>query len=144
MKILLILLFPLCCFSQGKWYKITKNDWLVMSMEVGAGYSQGWREQTLYHPHQLFEQFPNLNRKFWDCRWSWTNGDAYKWDANHVLKGTTSMFHLAAASIKFCDIKSYRKKDLWKKIIFDMAKYYTSYQIGFALSYNLTHHNKLF
>ncbi len=142
---ILLILLPLFSFSQDKeWYSFSKNDIAVMSCEVAAGYLQGFREEVLYHPHALFEKFPNLNRKFWDARWSWTNGDAYKWDANHVLKGGVTFMHVAAASVKMCDIKNYRKKDIWKKILFDMAKYYISYQVGFALSYNITHGNKFY
>lgn len=144
MRVLLALLLCTGSAYSQKWYSVSKNDLWVMGMEVGAGYSQGWREEVLYHPHQLFKHFPNLNRKFWDARWSWTNGDAYKWDANHVLKGTTTAFHLAALVIKVGDIKAYKRKDRWKKILFDAAKYYLSYQAGFALSYNLTHGNKVF
>jgi hypothetical protein len=143
MKTLIFLILPLFGMAQSKWYSVSKNDILVMSCEVGAGYSQGWREEVLYHPHSLFEHYPNLNRKFWDARWSWQNGDAYKWDANHVLKGTTNAFHLAAVVVKASDLKSYKRKDLWKKLLFDVVKYYSSYQLGFFLSYNITHKNKL-
>jgi hypothetical protein len=145
MKTLITLLLLTSLTTQGqKWFTVSKNDLWVMGLEVGAGYSQGWREEVLYHPHQLFNRFPDLNRKFWDARWSWQNGDAYKWDANHVLKGTTNAFHLAAICVKVGDLKSYPKKDRWKKVLFDAAKYYLSYQLGFALSYNLTHSNKIF
>jgi hypothetical protein len=127
--------------AQKKWYSITKNDIAIMSLEIGAGYAQGWREEVLYHPNALFRRFPNLNRNFWDNRISWQRNTIL--DANHVLKATTTTMRLTAICIKIGGWKDLKKQDRWKKILFDIVKYYASYQLGFFLSYNLTHNNQL-
>lgn len=142
MKTLTLLLLPFFSFSQ-KWYAVSKNDIAVMSCEVGAGYATGWREEVLYHHYALSQNFPGLfknGKTFWDGR-VYSDG---VFDANHMLKGMTVGFHVAAICIKLGDIKSYPKKDRWKKILFDAVKYYGSYQLGFFLAYNITHQNKLF
>lgn len=112
-----------------------------MSIEVGAGYMQGWREEVLYHPNALFRHFPKLSRTFWDNRITWQQRG--KFDANHVLKGGIVTSQLIAIVIKTGDIKDYPKKKRLLKILIDLGKYYVSYQLGFFLSYNITHHNKL-
>lgn len=50
---------------------------------------------------------------------------------------------LVAIVIKTGDIKDYPKKKRLLKILVDMGKYYAAYQLGFFLSYNITHQNKL-
>lgn len=137
--ILFILIF-LNAGAQKKWYSITKNDLTTMSFEAVAGYGQGWREEVLYHPNALFTHFPNLNRRFWDSRESWKNGNIK--DANHLLKAGITLSHLAAVAFKIGNYKEY-KKQRFLKILADIAKNYAAYQIAFFLSYNITHHNKL-
>ena len=143
MKLLLLplFLFFLITGQSQSVFKISKNDIAIMSIEVGAGYMQGWREETLYHPNELFKHFPNLSRSFWDNRISWKN--ATKFDANHVLKGGIVASQLVAIVIKTGDLKEYPKRKRLLKILVDLGKYYFSYQLGFFLSYNLTHQNKL-
>lgn len=142
MKQFATILFILICLkadAQHKW--ITKNDLATMSLEALAGYGQGWREEVLYHPNALFTHFPNLNHRFWDSRESWKNGNIK--DANHLLKAGITLSHLAAVAIKIGNYKEYKKGKRFLKILADIAKNYASYQIGFFLGYNVTHHNKL-
>jgi hypothetical protein len=142
MKILILILLPLFSFSQ-KWYKVTKNDAAVMACEVGAGYAKGWQDEIEYHHFELSNRFPGLFKngsKFWDGRY---DNDGI-WDAKHMMAGIQVQFHIAAICIKVGDLKSYPKKDRWKKVLFDAVKYYASYQLGFFLSYNVTHGNKVF
>ena len=145
-KLTILLLFlPLFASAQEKkWYTITGNDIAVMSVELAVGYAQGWRDEVIYHPNQLFKRFPNLNRSFWDIRVQNPPGFLNtEWDADHVLKATVSSLHVAAVVIKIGDLKDYPKKDRWKKVAFDMVKYYGAYKAGFFLSWNVTHGNKL-
>ncbi len=130
------------CAAQKKWYSISKNDIATMSCEVGAGYLQGWREEVIYHPNALFEHFPKLNPNFWDNRVSWQKGNIK--DANHILKFGVTACHLTAIVIKTGDLKNYKGARKILKIVADVAKNYAAYQLGFFLSYNVTHHNKLF
>lgn len=127
-----------------KLFSISKNDFWVMGVEVLAGYGQGWRDEVIYHPKQLFKQFPNLNRNFWDVTKQNEPGFLNtEWDADHVLKGTIAGLHIIAVSVKVGDLKEYKG---WKnkvlKVLIDGAKYYLSYKIGFTLAYNITHKNK--
>jgi hypothetical protein len=144
MKTLITLLLFTSLTTQGqKWYKITKNDIAVMTCEVGAGYAKGWADEIEFHHYELSQRFPGLfknENKFWDGRYD----DDGMWDAKHMMVGIATGFHITAICIKVGDLKSYPKKDRWKKVLFDAAKYYLSYQLGFALSYNLTHSNKIF
>ncbi len=141
---LLLLQLMICLpgMAQKKWYSFSKNDIATMSCEMGAGYLQGWREEVIYHPNALFEHFPKLNANFWDNRISWQRGNIK--DANHILKFGVTAFHLTAVVIKTGDLKSYKGARKILKIIGDIAKNYAAYQLGFFLSYNVTHHNKLF
>jgi len=65
---LILLLATQIVIAQKKWYHVSNNDIAVMSIEVVAGYSQGWRDEVQYNTKQLFRQFPNSNRSFWDIR----------------------------------------------------------------------------
>ena len=149
-SILTFVFIALCLISTAqekrkeKLFSISKNDLLVMGIEIAAGYGQGWRDEVLYHPNQLFRQFPNLNRNFWDIRTQNNPGFLNtEWDADHVLKGTIAGLHILAVSVKVGDLKEYKG---WKnkvlKVVIDGAKYYLSYKIGFTLAYNITHKNK--
>lgn len=142
---IILLSLPLALSAQEKnWYSITGNDIAVMSVEVAAGYAQGWRDEVIYHPNQLFKRFPNLNRNFWDIRVQNPPGLLNtEWDADHVLKATISTLHVSAVIIKMGDLKDYPKRDRWKKIAFDLLKYYASYKVGFFLGWNVTNGNKL-
>ena len=68
LTILILLLATQIVIAQKKWYHVSNNDIAVMSIEVVAGYSQGWRDEVQYNTKQLFRQFPNSNRSFWDIR----------------------------------------------------------------------------
>lgn len=127
-----------------KWYSISKNTIITMTLETVAGYAQGWRDEVQYHPNQLFEQMPNLNRSFWDIRVQDPPGFLnMEWDADHVLKFTVNGLHVAAVVVKVGDIKQYRKKDRWKRILFEFLLHYGANKVGFFLAYNVTHGNKL-
>jgi len=141
---LILLLATQIVIAQKKWYHVSNNDIAVMSIEVVAGYSQGWRDEVQYHTKQLFRQFPNLNRSFWDIRVENPPGFLNtEWDADHVLKFTTMGSHVAAISVKSGDMKQYKGWDKVWKILFDIIKYYGAYKTGFFLAYNITHGNKL-
>jgi len=141
---LVLLLATQIVVAQKKWYHVSNNDIAVMSIEVAAGYSQGWRDEVQYHTKQLFKRFPNLNRTFWDIREENPPGFLnMEWDADHVLKFTTMGSHVAAVIVKKGDLKQYKGWDKVWKILFDIFKYYGAYKTGFFLAYNVTHGNKL-
>jgi hypothetical protein len=109
-----------------------------MSTLFAAGYSTGWREEVIQHPNQLFKQYPNLNRNFWDIRVQNPPGFMNtEWDADHVLKGSTATLFVTSVIIK----KGEKKK--WYYYLSDGIKYYLSYKAGFFTAYNLTLKNKL-
>jgi hypothetical protein len=143
MKMLIILLFPICCFSQDKWSKITKNDIAVSSCFFGYGFVKGWGDQIEYHHYEMSVQFPNLfknNNHFWDGRYD----DDGIFDAKHLAAGIQASLMTAAVCIKIGDLKNYPKKDRFKKVCFDILKYDFSRRLGFFISYNVINKNPLF
>lgn len=114
-----------------------------MSIEMVAGYAQGFRDEVLYHPHAIHAHFPHFGN-FWNIQYQGEKKFLnMQWDADHVLKGSVTALHLTAIVIKVGDLKDYPKKQRIFKILADMTKYYLSYKLGFFLSYNVTHKNKL-
>ena len=116
--------------TKKKYEWISKKDIAPIGLQVLAGYSQGWREEVLYHPNALFRRYPDLNRSFWDSR-QWK-----RWNANHLLKTITASAHTAAIVLHIGEKKN------WKHYALDAFKYYSSYKLGFFISYNLQHKNK--
>jgi len=135
--IIILFLMPVKTNGQNdKWF--SKKDIAPMALTLGAGYAQGWREQVIHHPNQLFKQFPNLNRNFWDIRVQGKKGFLnMQWDADHTLKATSAGLFVAAIAIKTGE------KKRWYWYIWDGVKYYLSYKAGFFLAYNVTLKNKL-
>lgn len=138
--LVLILIGILCLLMpKAKGQKLfTKKDIAPMILTATAGYAQGWRDEVIYHPNQLFQKYPNLNRNFWDIRVQNPPGFLNtEWDADHVLKATSAGLFVAAVTVK----SGHKQKWYWYLV--DAAKYYLSYKIGFTLAYNLTLNNKL-
>ena len=135
---LLMMAFPAKC---QKWYKLSTAS---TALSMAAGYSQGWRDEVQYHPNQLFNQFPNLNRNVWDIRVQNKPGFLNtEWDADHVLRATTTALHVAAFAVKVGDYRKLHKKHRWKKLLFDAGTQYLAYKAGHFLAWNITHKNKL-
>lgn len=135
---ILLIMYMTTGDAQTKWYHISGNDIATMSIEVVAGYGSGWRDEVLYHPNQLFRHFPNLPRKFWDNRIQRRPGFLHmEWNADHLLKAGVTMSHITAICLRFGEKKKF------SRICVDVVKHYLAYQLGFLLSYNVTHHNKL-
>ena len=135
----LLALLLIMSFHKSNAQFISKNDRIIMGIEVFAGYVQGWREEGLYHPAKFHEHFPSLNPTFWDSRVSWKKKGLFNmsWDANHIEKAVVTMSHLVAISFKFGE------KPNFLKILKSVGLNYAAYQAGFLLSYNVTHGNKL-
>lgn len=144
MKKLPILLLILLSASntgvcQEKKFKLfKKSDIAPMVLSFSAGHIKGWRDQFVYHPNQFFNQFPNLNRPFWDIREqdepSFMNMEV---DADHVFASAYKGFLIAGIAIKIGE------KQKWYLYIWDGVKYAFSHSVGFASSYYLIHKNKL-
>lgn len=135
-RLLFLLLMPIACPAQNKWF--SKKDIAPAALAVAAGYAQGWRDEVIYHPNQLFEQYPNVNRRFWDIRHQDPPSFlSMEWDADHVLKATSAGLFITAIAIRAGEKKK------WYWYVWDGFKYYLSYKIGFTLAYNVTFKNKL-
>lgn len=122
------------------WYKplLQKKDWIVYTAQFLSGFSDGIREQVLYHPNQLFEQFPNLNRQWWDSRISWQNKYSISpllvafSDANHGFKGASLILNCVSIAFSLDEIPKKGKALFFiKKIVFS----YLSNKAGFTASY---------
>lgn len=135
----IIVLLPLFSFGQSK-FNLSGNEIAIMSCEFIAGNAQAWRDVVIYHPNQLFKQYPNLNRKFWDIRVQDKPGLLNtEWDADHVLKSITVASHIAAVSIKLGSGEKIKLKAIARSLILN----YAAYKAGFFLSYNILNKNKL-
>lgn len=153
MKLPMLLIALACtmtCYAQKTWCSplFEKNDWIVYSSQYLSGASDGIREQVLYHPIALFEQFPGLNRQWWDSRISWQNKDnesrllvAFS-DANHFFKGSSLMLNCTSIAFSFGDMSQYKKGEIWKEIAKKLVFSYLVNKAGFATSYYLTFKNK--
>jgi hypothetical protein len=149
--ILVISIISLIASAQKKWYQpmFEKNDWVVYSAQVLTGISSGVREEVIYHPTQLFEMYPHLNRQWWDIRISYTNKYrepplfvAFS-DANHFFKSTGLVTNCVSLGFSFGDYNAYAKKERWKVIAKKIILSYFANKLGFAASYNLYFRNHL-
>lgn len=138
--------------AQPKWYHISKNDLSIAGLQVISGHADGWREQVLYHPNELFRQYPGLNRQWWDVRKSWQNKNDKGFlgqqvfvmftDANHFLKGSKSLIDFTTIAISAGELAEYPKRDRWKVLAKKGLIAFAANRIGFATSYYLIHKNK--
>lgn len=136
MKLPLLLLFlPLF----GRTQILTGNDLLVGSVQLVSGASDGVRDHVLYHPNELFRQYPNLNKSFWDIRESWVNN---RWapfkDANHTFKTVTQTLDLGTVAMAM-----FEKKQTVKRAITKVVFAYLCRKAGFHLTYTLLFHNQI-
>lgn len=131
----LLFLFPL--FSQAQ--LLTKNDLLIGGAQLISGASDGVRDHVLHHPNELFRQFPNLNRDFWDIRQSWQNNRwaAFK-DANHTFKSITNTLDLGSVAMAI-----FEKKKTIKRAALKALFAYLCRKAGFHLTYTALFKNKL-
>lgn len=135
---LFLALTPLFASAQ---FKVTKNDALIAAFQFISGAADGLREEVLYHPNNLFEQHPNLNRQWWDSRISWKNKET-RWvpfsDANHTLRiviQTTDIFTLTLPLFE-----KMIPAELWAKIKMAFKKglfAYAGRKAGFHAVYTL-------
>ncbi len=124
-------------------WAFTKKDIAPITLQLTAGYAQGWREEVLYHPKALFSHYPNLNHQFWDTRINrGTEGLSVFRDANHLLKFIVTGTQTTAIVLKAGDWRDYPAKKRWQKLLADIIKYYGAYKLGFFISYNINHRNK--
>lgn len=139
---LYLLIISMNCFTaygQSKYKWLSKKDIAPMLLCMGAGYSAGWRDEIIQHPNQLLAQYPKMRGSdFWDNRIQREPGFLNMgWNGDHVFKGTTVLLFTAAVTFKIGEKKK------WYWYIVDGVKYFISYHVGFALSYNLQMKNKL-
>jgi hypothetical protein len=146
-----ISIMSLIASAQKKWYQplFEKNDWVVYSAQYLTGVSSGVREEVIYHPTQLFQMYPRLNRQWWDIRVSYRNKYtepplfvAFS-DANHFFKSTGLVTNCVSIGFSFGELGSYSKKERWKVIAKRILLSYFSNKIGFATSYYLFFRNHL-
>lgn len=123
-----------------------QNKWVACSSSYLAGVADGCREQILYHPTQLFQEFPHLNRDWWDIRCSYRNKYsepsylvAFS-DANHFFKASSLVLNCVSVGFSFGDIPK-KGKGWW--ILKRIARAYICNKIGFATSYYLIFKNKV-
>lgn len=143
--------FVLCiCLSVSvqaqKWYKITKNDIAIMSLQAASGVADGFNQAIVHHKFKQGSQF-------WDNKISWQNkykcfpqdkSPAY-FGSKSVLVWTTDGFHLTrfidrsmsvvSVGISLFEVKEY-KADLWKVIVKKILLSYIANRTAFVIVFN--------
>lgn len=136
--IMMILIFYLCGNCHGQQRFFSKRDLLPLSLTFAAGHMAGHREEILYHPKQLFNRYPNLNRNFWDIRTLNEPGFLNtEWDGDHVFELGSKSMMIAAVVFKVGEKKK------WYWYLWDGFMYGLTFKAGEFSSYNLIHKNKL-
>jgi len=146
----LLLFFCFFCLSltvhAQKWYKITKNDLVVMSLQAGAGVADGYNQAIVHHKFRQGD-------KFWDNKISWQNkyksfpqdkSPAY-FGSKSILVWTTDGFHLTrfidrslsvvSVGISLYELREY-KGDLWKVVLKKILLSYIANRTAFVIVYN--------
>jgi hypothetical protein len=122
---------------EKKWYSITKNDAVIMSMQFVSGAADGMHEVLVNHPH-TFTRVANWNNHYWLPKESWHNKE-HMWtpisDGYHLTASINRTFNYASIAISTGDLFSYKKKDRWKVIAKKFVLSYIANRIGFQLIY---------
>lgn len=147
-KIVLFLLFlPLFGIAQEKkWYKITDNDVIIMSLQVVSGVADGFNQAIIHYNY-------GKGNPFWDNKISWTNkwkdgkpenGEKF-FGSSTVFVMFTDGFHLTrffdrassmiCIGISFSEFKDYSKKDIWKVIAKKVILSYVVNRSAFTITY---------
>ena len=149
--IIAFIIVSIIASAQNKWFRplFEKNDWIVYTGQYFSGAADGTREEVLYHPIQMFDLYPNLNRQWWDSRISYKN----KYhespllvpfsDANHFFGSAVRMTDCISVAFTFGDWNCYRKKDRWKVIAKKILFSYLANKAGFITTYHLIFQNQL-
>lgn len=119
-------------------------NWLVTGLQFIAGASDGIREQVLYHPNELFAQYPNLNRQWWDSRISWTNKNHMSpllvsfSDANHFFKSVYTYADIASIVLTTDEAIHFKFKswNSWKWLARKVIPPLLARKAGFYITYN--------
>ena len=131
-----------------KWHKITKNEILVMSLQVISGVADGINQAIAHHKF-------GAGNKFWDYKISWQNKYA-NWpsDKSEAFFGSSTVFvmftdgyHLtrsisfyansisiAVSSSEWLDCP---KKDRWKLIAKKALLSHITNRVAFTVTYKL-------
>jgi hypothetical protein len=151
MKLFLLLmsmLITMASFSQEKkWYKITKNDLAVMSLQVVSGVADGFNQAIVHHKY-------GKGHQFWDFKLSHVNkyknfptdtSPAYFGsksftvrfsDGFHWTRGIMFDANNLSIAISSSDFEDYAKKDRWKVVLKKFVLSSLANRAAFALTYN--------
>lgn len=145
--VVLLLLISSLKAQDAKWYKITKNDLVIMSFEAVSGAADGVNQAVVFH--KLGADDP-----FWDFKTSWQRkykdwpndkSEAFPFSKT-LLVGLTDGYHMTrmvgrwsnfvAIGISFSELKSYPKGDRWKVIAKKAVLSYIANRGTFTIVYN--------
>lgn len=110
-----------------------------------SGVCTGVRDQVLFHPVALFNQYSRLNRQWWDSRISYMNKYSESpalvafSDANHFFAGAALTLNCVAVAFSFGDMPKHGKA--WWLIKRSLINYVFN-RAGFGTSYYLLFKNK--
>jgi hypothetical protein len=131
--------------NHTKWYKITENDLIVMSLQSISGVADGVNQAIVHHKY-------GKGKQFWDNKVSWTNKydmpsrDPKFFGSTTFLVWVTDGFHLTrmidrttsivSIGISFAELREYDKKDIWKVIMKKVLLSYLVNRTAFVITYN--------
>ena len=140
--------------QQEKWYAITKNDIVIVSLQILSGSADGLNQSIVHHRF-------GREREFWNYKESWKRkysdfdgGDhsaafigSKTWlvmftDGFHLTRFIDRTSTLFTIGISASDIKRYPKKDRWKVVAKKILLSGLANKLAFIVVYNGTDHNK--
>lgn len=162
--VLLFVLLVLCIISlkaqeykpidiqqeKTKWYKITKNDIIIMSLQVISGAADGVNQAVIHHKFGKGDRFWDIKTS-WTNKLDWPNRDPKFFGSTTIFVMFTDGFHLTrfvdrtatfvTIGISFSDFKNYDKKDIWKVVAKKAVLSLIANKLTFVLVYNNLHGN---
>ena len=143
---ILLVMAVLSVKSQDKWYKITKNDMLIMSAQFISGAADGLNQAIAHH------KFGKGNQ-FWDYKISWQNkykngdpsqGEAFFLstsafviftDGYHSTRAVDRSFTFVSIGLSYAEIRNYKGK-VWKVIAKKAVLSAIANRLTFTIIYN--------
>lgn len=108
-----LLLLSLNCYSQKKWYAVSKNEWAIYACQFVAGAADGMHEVLVNHPHTFERIWANANMNWWLPELSQNNKKHFITifsDGYHVTRTVEHTMNYLSIGISVLDLKDYPKK----------------------------------
>lgn len=133
--------------AQVKWYKVTKNDVVLMSLQTIAGTADGLNQAIAFKKLGKGDPFVDFETSWQRKYKNWPEDKREKFPlSSTLLVGYTDAYHMtrmvgrwttyATVGFSFAEIKEYKKKDLWKVAFKKALLSYAANRVAFTITYN--------